>query len=191
MEHTTDGMESEVRALYDQHAAGLLRYAAMLLRDRDGAHDAVQETFLRYFIERSYGRSIDNPRAWLYCVLRHYAMDRLKSAEARRETSPNDIERVADARQNPEERLQHSEMASEIATSLSGREWDCLRLRGEGLGYAEIGEVLEIRTGTVSALLARAYKKIRRAAQCGEAVTQRTAAAIRLLLIREGKNYSS
>ena len=36
-----------------------------------------------------------------------------------------------------------------------------MQLRLEGLGYEEIADVLQIRSGTVGALLARGLKKIR------------------------------
>lgn len=57
-------------SLYRDHASGLSRYAASLARNQDAARAAVQEIFLRYFVERHYGRQIENPRAWLYDVLR-------------------------------------------------------------------------------------------------------------------------
>ena len=64
MESRAKELESEVAAAYQQHAAGLLRYAGSLASNHEEARDAVQETFLRFFVERNYGRAIANPRAW-------------------------------------------------------------------------------------------------------------------------------
>ena len=67
------------------HSVGLFRYAAVTVRNREGAQDAVQEVFLRYFIARSQGQKIQNRRAWLYRVLRNYLLDSLKSSSFKKE----------------------------------------------------------------------------------------------------------
>ena len=65
-------LELELVGLYREHASELSRYAASFSQNQNGAREAVQEIFLRYFIERRYGRQIENPRTWLYHVLRNY-----------------------------------------------------------------------------------------------------------------------
>lgn len=42
-----DGTREWLGHLYDRHAASMYRYAVMLLADRDGAADAVQQVFMR------------------------------------------------------------------------------------------------------------------------------------------------
>jgi len=148
--------------VYEEFGQALVRYAGQILGSRDEARDAVQEVFLRYFVERRYGREIENPRAWLYQVLRNYLLDRLKSAPTQREVYTGDVDLLAARRQdNPEELVERSQMAREIAQALSSREYTCLTLRGEGLSYLEIAEAMAIRTGTVGALLSRAQTKLR------------------------------
>lgn len=158
-------IESEVVAAYRQHAAGLLRYAVALTRNPDLARDAVQEVFLRYFVERNYGRQIDHPHSWLYKVLRNYLLDCFKAAAGRNEVVPESLESVPDPQSNPETILAHSQLASEFAAALSSREMDCLRLRSEGMCYADIAEAMGVESGTVGAFLARAQKKLRPAAR--------------------------
>lgn len=63
--------------MYQEHASALSRYAASFARTPDAARDAVQEIFLRYFVERRYGRQIENPRAWLYFVLRNHLQQQM------------------------------------------------------------------------------------------------------------------
>ena len=63
---------------YEEHAAGLLRYATILSKDRATAQDAVQETFLRFLVFRSHGQTVENEKAWLYRVLKNYLLDRMK-----------------------------------------------------------------------------------------------------------------
>lgn len=157
-------IEKEVADLHHQYGADLLRYAASLAGNADAARDAVQETFLRYFIERRYGRAIECPRGWLYRVLRNYLLDRFKAGPPARHADPRVLDALPASRGNPEEPLRNSEVAREIAAALSPREFECLCLRAGGLSYFEIGGALDIQPGTVAALLARVHYKLERAA---------------------------
>lgn len=177
-------IEQEIVRLYEEQASALSRYAASFAQNHDAARDAVQEVFLRYFVERRYGRHIENPRAWLYHVLRNYLLDRHRTVTQREVTSEN-LDRMPASLHSPERMMHRSEMARELASVLSEREFDCLRLRAEGLGYAEIAEVLRIRIGTVGALLARAQKKIRRSAEADDSTTLGAAEAIHFLFDKQ------
>ncbi|MGA2772072.1 MAG: sigma-70 family RNA polymerase sigma factor [Bryobacteraceae bacterium] len=156
-------IESEVVSLYQEHAAALLRHAASMARSHE-ASDAVQEAFLRYFVERTYGRVIGHPRAWLHEVLRNYLLDRLKTLESRREMVSEDLDDLPDAREDPEQRLARREITRHFAAALTERELDCLRRRGAGLRYLEIA-AMGIRQGTVGALLAHAHRKLEQATE--------------------------
>jgi len=158
-------IEHEVVSLYEQHALVLFRYASSIADGDESARDAVQEAFLRYFVERRYGREIGNPRAWLYQVLRNYLCDRLTAPSAQREISAVNVDQVPDERSDPEALAAKAQMARVIAASLSERELECLQLRTAGLSYEEIGSAMAVRIGTVGALLARAHDKIRRRAE--------------------------
>jgi RNA polymerase sigma factor (sigma-70 family) len=153
-------LEAEITDAYEKYSAELLRYAEAWTPDRSATMDAVQDVFLRYFIERSYGRRINNPRDWLYRVLREHLLDWGKAAAVTREAGSGGMERVADDRQNPERSLERTQLAKTIAATLSNRELECVRLRSQGCGYEEIGGLLGLRPGTVGALLHRAYKKL-------------------------------
>jgi RNA polymerase sigma-70 factor (ECF subfamily) len=155
------GLEDEVAGLHDQHAPELLGYARRVANSEETAREAMQEAFLRYFIERTYGREIANPRAWLFQVLRNYIMDRVSALSTQREVAHEDIDRLADLRQNPEMGVEGSQMARELADALSARELECLCLRSEGFSYDEIGAAMRLRPGTVSAMLSRVRDKIR------------------------------
>jgi len=157
-------LEHEVSTLHHEHGAAILRYAESLSGDSEMARDAVQEVFLRYFIERRYGRSIESPRAWLHRVLRNYLLDRLKAFAASRQAVPEVLESLPAREASPEEAVRDSEVAQQIAAILTSRELACLRLRAEGFSYVEIASAMAIRTGTVGALLARVQKKIQQAA---------------------------
>ncbi|HLK46732.1 MAG TPA: sigma-70 family RNA polymerase sigma factor [Bryobacteraceae bacterium] len=173
-------LDEEIVRLYEEHATALSRYAASFAQNQEGARDAVQEVFLRYFIERRYGRIIGNPRAWLYHVLRNYMLDCHRRVN-NREVIDENLDHLPSGQQNPERILQSSEIARELKSVLSEREFECLRLRAEGLDYAEICDVMGIRIGTVGALLSRVQKKIRRSAAENPIDAAGTAQAIDIL----------
>ena len=148
--------------LYEEHAAGLLRYATILSKDRATAQDAVQETFLRFLVFRSHGQTVENEKAWLYRVLKNYLLDRMKASSERNRVDLEEIAELTDRRQNPEDDCQQSEAWQQLEILLSPRELECLRLRAEGFDYAEIAGIMDVQTGTIGAMLARALKKSRK-----------------------------
>ena len=154
-------LELEVRELHKAHASELLRFAVTFCPDEQAGHDAVQEAFVRYFIERRYGREIANPRAWLYQVVRNYMLDRMKSAAVRQEVPMEEAESLPALQRDPEVLAQRSETVRELTAALSRRELQCLRLRSEGLSYEEISQAMVISSGTVAALLAHVHSKLR------------------------------
>jgi RNA polymerase sigma-70 factor (ECF subfamily) len=162
-------LEEEVARAYAEHAAGLYRYALVVVRNREGAQDAVQEVFLRYFVNRSHGHRILSQKAWLYRVLRNFLLDSLKSSSVKKEIGMDNVRQVVDYQQDPEVSYHHRELARRVYGLLAPRELECLRLRNEGFGYEEIATILSVRAGTVAALLSRAQKKIRKAVEQGGA----------------------
>jgi len=160
-----DPLESEAVRLYRANSAGLFRYALTMTRDRQLAEDAIQESFLRYFLACQEGRIILHAKAWLYQVLRNLVLDDRKRPGFRACIGLEAALGRADASQDPEASLQRDELSDSLHRALSPREMECLQLRVEGLAYEEIARVLGIQPGTVGALLARALKKTQRVLQ--------------------------
>ncbi len=159
-----DKIEQDVVRLYHEFSDGLFRYAFVLAANREGAQDALQEVFLRYFVARTRDRTIERPRAWLFRVLRNYLLDEIKASTVRKEVDIAQLRNYPDKRQDPESDYRLGQILRCLRELLSPRELECFRLRAEGLRYDEIAEVLEVRPGTVGALLARAQQKLRRSA---------------------------
>jgi RNA polymerase sigma-70 factor, ECF subfamily len=154
-------LEQEVVSLYEAHADGLLRYATSLLGRQYEARDALQETFLRYFIERSYGREIDNPQAWLDRVLHNLALDWMDRAAVKWEVSIEKADEIPGREHNPEPLAHHAQTMRQLAALLSSRELECVLLRVAGLSYREMAGTLNVSSGTIGALLTRVHKKLR------------------------------
>jgi RNA polymerase sigma-70 factor, ECF subfamily len=155
-------IEAEVIELFQRHAAALSRYAARIARDKTLVEDGIQEALLRYFIARTEGQQIDNPRAWLFRVLQNYILDCNRKSNLRQAANLEAAAQVADAGQNVEVGYQQDETFRDALASLSPREQACILLRLEGFAYDEMAHILGIRPGTVGALLARGTMKIRK-----------------------------
>jgi RNA polymerase sigma-70 factor (ECF subfamily) len=91
----TESVEGEetttVKGLYDEHAAGLWRYAWRLTGDRARAQDVVQETLLRAWQHPEVGHDSErSARSWLFTVARKMIIDESRSLRFRREVSTLD-----------------------------------------------------------------------------------------------------
>ena len=82
---------ASMKALYDEHAAVLWRYAMRLTGDASRAEDVVQETLLRAW---QHPEVVDDPersaRAWLFTVARNMIIDERRSARFRNVVSSLD-----------------------------------------------------------------------------------------------------
>jgi RNA polymerase sigma-70 factor, ECF subfamily len=131
-------LEHEVVSLYEAHADGLLRYAISLLGRQYEARDALQETFLRYSIERSYGGEIDNPQAWLDRVLHNWALDWMDRAAVRWEVLTEKADASPGRKHNPGTLVHHAQITHQLAALLLSRELECVLLRAEGPSYQHL-----------------------------------------------------
>ncbi|MEU6355681.1 sigma-70 family RNA polymerase sigma factor [Streptomyces sp. NPDC047072] len=81
----------QVDDLIEEHRTALLAYARKLLTDHHLAEDIVQEAFIKAWrhAERLRGQE-GSMRGWLLKVTRNLIIDRMRSAQARRETLTHD-----------------------------------------------------------------------------------------------------
>ncbi len=154
-------LEEEVTELYRSTAGRLLAYAMVLAGNASLAQEAVQEAFLRYYVERAKGEVQRRSSRWLFRVTRNHILDHHKSSSARTSVSLDQALTYGDERLSPHALLERSETITQALRILSPREVECLQLRSDGFTYQEISDFLEIKTGTVGSLLTRAGKKIR------------------------------
>lgn len=144
--------------MYRELSGALTAYACRLTSDVALAQDAVQETFLRFFLVRMQGEIIRNPSAWLHRVAHNYICETVRSS-AVQACVALDEEVLGKAQVAPEDGNFEWEQA--LKNLLAPRELECLRLRTEGLDYIEIADAMSIRPGTVGALLHRVGRKMR------------------------------
>lgn len=159
---------------YQDRLVALLTY---LMGSRDQAEDLAQEVFLRVFRARKTYVPGAKFSTWLFTIANNVASNALRSLARRHEVRPetrasgpmgiHPMEHLAQASssQMPVRRLAEAE-AREIVhlaiESLGQRQRMAVLLsKFEGLGYAEIAEVMELSPPAVKSLLARARENLR------------------------------
>ncbi|BBU24149.1 sigma-70 family RNA polymerase sigma factor [Mycobacterium xenopi] len=151
-----------MKALYDEHAAALWRYALRLTGDRACAEDVVQETLLRAWQHPEVvGDTERSARAWLFTVARNLIIDESRSARARSEVNsldkapepagPDEVNRALD-------RLLIADAFAQL--SAEHRAVVC-RSYYRGWTTAQIAADLGIAEGTVKSRLHYALRALR------------------------------
>src|ERR1700722_2306554 len=141
----------ETTILYCELRKPLLRYVVSIGLSADEAQDVVQDAFVSLQRHLAAGRSEENIRSWLYRVVHNQARNRQMSYDRRfAEPLVSEIDTRLDER-TPERAVLEKEKLGHLASAirlLTEQERECLLLRGEGLRYRAIGEVLGIPTST-------------------------------------------
>ena len=151
----------DIERLFRRYHAGLVRYLARRLGDRDWAEDVAQETFVRAMRQER----LTSERSWLFAVATNLVRDQARTDARRRQH----LERLAaEARamelEAPEttalERAQDAALARRALEQLAERDRSALLMREEGLDYQEIAKALELSPGSVGTTLARARRRL-------------------------------
>jgi RNA polymerase sigma-70 factor (ECF subfamily) len=151
------GTREWLGALYDRHAAGLYRYAVMVLADTEAAADAVQQVFTR-LVDRD-----DRPEVeahYLRRAIRNECFSMLRERRRwPRATDSHDIlEAMPAGADVPEERL--AIQAALLALPVDQREVVHLKVF-EGLTFQEIAELTDESMNTIASRYRYALEKMR------------------------------
>ena len=149
----------------------LYRFALGILRDRAEAEDALQDAFLRIAsMTADEASPIENPRAWVFRVLRNLCIDRIRFRRRMQETRRDPqfaalVHPVDSSVANPETRLVAGDALARVTSAmdrLPPDEAEVLSLVvSEGLSYAETAYVTGVPVGTVRSRLHRARRMLR------------------------------
>ncbi len=153
--------EELIRALYDEHAAPLLRYATHLASgDHQRAEDIVQETLLRAW---QHPRAIEGrpARPWLFAVARNIAIDSYRARKARpQETGEAALEAVP-APDEADRALESWAVADALTTLRHEHRLVLLETYYRGKSVAEAATTLGIPAGTVKSRTFYALRALR------------------------------
>ena len=149
-----------LRAAVEEHMSAIQRYARCLSGHRSDADDLAQECFVRALAHE--GKSIENPKAYLFTILRNAALDRFRQKQ-RGAIDPSFEQASAQlsCQAVQHEALMQRDLMRRIRL-LSPDQREMVRLVClEGLTYREAAAHLNVPTGTVMSRLARARARLR------------------------------
>jgi len=154
-----------ILALYDSLCGPLLRYAIRSCGSPDVAEDIVQEVFMRLYRTLREGQRVDNPRAWAFAVVRREIGKWATEPLGRAAMQPLEIlDSLPAGNSAPDMRAIERSELERLFGVLTHREEEVLLLRLGALKYREIADQLRISTKSVCTMLARALRKLQRAA---------------------------
>jgi RNA polymerase sigma factor (sigma-70 family) len=166
---TASGITELVSSLYETWYGSVVRYAARRMGSIQAAEDIVQEAFMQLYREMMGGRTVENPRAWTFCVVRRQVMH--QAGVLRREVDQHEpaeiLDRVPAGWVSPVELENDPDRLRKLLSILTKREEEVITLRLAAMKYREIAEALQITESSVNTLLIRALKKLKQASISG------------------------
>ncbi len=154
--------------LYRGWYSSIVRYAARRCGSVDLAEDCVHECFLRLCKELMRGARIDNPKGWLFRVIRNeLSKPQWPGAPGGPAFSLDGLENLDGCPALAVEMDVEVGELTEMLWCLTVREEEVIILRLEGLTYAEIADTLGIGRESVKTLMARAVGRLRDLARTG------------------------
>jgi RNA polymerase sigma-70 factor (ECF subfamily) len=173
------GDRDAFRILVERYQGRVFRLALRVLRDREQARDAVQDAFLKAYVNLGSFEGRSSFYTWLYRLVMNLCLDarrRDHSARFVETPEPGDLERLASTEEravddgyraheeSPEATLGRGELRAALGRAIdelpeAARETLILR-EVEGLSYAEIAETLAIPKGTVMSRLHYARRRV-------------------------------
>lgn len=156
------GLDRDLDALIEQHAAAAFRVANGILRNPTLAEDAVQETMIKAWQSLPRFRGDSSLRSWILRIAHNTSISMLRRRRERvmaPEDLPDTAGGIDPARSSAAlEDLRTVRVALESLDELS-RSVVILR-EVEGMTYAEIAETLQVGVPTVKTRLLRARRKL-------------------------------
>ena len=151
-----------MKAIYDEHAPALWRFALRLTGNQSRAEDVVQETLLRAWQHPEViGDTERSARAWLFTVARNIIIDESRTGRARKEVgslenapeqaAPDEVNAALDKMLIAEAMAQLSPQHRAVVQRSYYQGWSTAQIAGD-LGIAE---------GTVKSRLHYAMRALR------------------------------
>lgn len=150
--------------IYDRYADRMHDFCWSMLRSRDDAADAMQDTFVIAAGRLHQLRDPDKLRPWLYAVARSVALRRLR--HRRREQADAELDDVADTTDGPHEVAHRAELRAlvwEAGRGLSDRDRMVMDLHlRQGLDGSELAQAMGVSENNAYVMVHRVRDRIER-----------------------------
>jgi RNA polymerase sigma factor (sigma-70 family) len=150
--------------VYDRYADRLFDFCYSVLRDRQDAEDAVQDTFVLVAQRLSQLNDPERLRPWLYAVARSVAFRRAKTRK--RVVLDAEVSDMVDPSAGPQRAAEQAALRDLVwsaAAGLSERDRALLDLHlRQGLDGAELGEAMGVSSSHAYVLLTRLRDQVER-----------------------------
>ncbi len=173
------GMGSEyysaLTELFEQRRDGLVRIALHIMRNQEEAEDVVQEAALKAFVKLRSFRGDSQIGTWIAAIVRHSAINRLRSPSRRRElsldtpmTEHQDVFAciASDTRGDPEQSCVQHELSEIVRSEIEGLRCSyraAVRLCDlEGHSYIEAAEAMNLNLPNFKGRLHRGRRILQR-----------------------------
>jgi RNA polymerase sigma-70 factor (ECF subfamily) len=158
-------LAQQVSSLFEAYAQPVCAYIHSLVGDWPLAHDLTQETFLRLYDTRARLAQVNNPRAWVYRIATHVALNERKRRKRFAWLPWHDAEQTGSATNwSSVESEFDARDAVERALAALPQDYRAPLLLYSGYDFSvrEIAETLEISESAVKTRLHRAREMFRK-----------------------------
>jgi RNA polymerase sigma-70 factor (ECF subfamily) len=162
-------LNEKVVAHFEQLRVPVFRFLLRKTRDTSRAEELSQEAFLRLCRHLQEGRTLENPKAWLFTVANNLVIDTKRNDDNLTDLDEHTWKEIEESRSgaqsDPEKLMLQDERLEKLhvaVLNLTRLQRDCLHLRAEGLRYREIAELMKISISTVADAVRRATVKLAR-----------------------------
>lgn len=157
------GDAAALHALYARESRWLLGVAQRIVRDRDAAHDVLQDAFVQIWQRAStFDRTLGSARGWIYTVVRHKALD--ESRRAQRELPAGELMEQLATQAAPEASpiAADADALGRCLAALDAPKRDCIvSAFVEGLTHEQIAARLAAPLGSVKSWIRRGLLSLR------------------------------
>ena len=149
--------------VYNKFYGEIYQFAFQLSISQTESKDLLQDAFMRLYRELHRGVNIENPRAWLYKVVLNLWRNKFNKEKRQQLNNLQYGSKEANS-QTPEIDLikkEKRELVFNCMAQLPIKDRDILLLYHDGLTYAEIADILDMKTTSVGTTLSRSIKKLK------------------------------
>jgi RNA polymerase sigma factor (sigma-70 family) len=143
----------------------LYLYAFRILKNQEGAEDAVQEIFLKLWNMEAKLKDYNSIEALSTAMLKNHCIDQVRRQKLRNNSSVDDFRLDYATGLSPHDELERNDTMSvldRIIEALPERLRELIQLRDiEGLSYEEISEITRLNINALRVNLSRARKLVR------------------------------